>query len=101
MTPYPVIVSVEQEERSSRVLALLGLVFWLKSLLLLPSIVVLMLLVWAASVVAWVGFAVVLITGRMPGGMRRFLVGTLRWSTRVTAWLWGLTDRYPPFRLDP
>lgn len=101
MTPYPVVVSVEQPERSSRLLALLGLVFWLKSLLLIPSMVVLMVLVWAASVVAWVGFAIVLITGRMPGGIERFLVGTLQWSTRVTAWLWGLTDRYPPFRPHP
>lgn len=101
MTPYPVAVVVDPPERSSRVLALLGLLFWLKAVLLLPSMVLLMVLTAAASVAAWAGFVVVLVTGRMPAGIQRFLVGTLQWSTRVTAWLWGLTDRYPPFRLHP
>jgi hypothetical protein len=100
-TPYPVIVTAEKPERSSRLLALLGLVFWLKSLLLLPSMIVLMVLTGVASIVAWVGYAIVLVTGRMPDGLYRFLLGTLQWSTRLTAWLWGLTDRYPPFRLGP
>jgi hypothetical protein len=99
--PYPVAVSVEMPASSSRLLALLGLLFWLKSLLILPSFIVVMVLSMAATVVAWVGYAVVLFTGRMPRGIEQFLTGTLRWSTRVTAWLWGLTDRYPPFRLRP
>jgi len=26
--------------------------------------------------------------------------GTIRWSTRVLAYMDGLTDRYPPFSFD-
>jgi hypothetical protein len=32
--------------------------------------------------------------------MHNFVVGMLRWSTRVTAFMYGLTDKYPPFRLE-
>jgi hypothetical protein len=98
---YPVNLDVEVPARSSRVLALLGFVFWLKALLLVPSVFVLGVLSLVASVVAWVGFAIVLVTGHMPPSIHAFLTGTLRWSVRVTAWLWGLSDRYPPFRLGP
>ncbi len=46
--------------------------------------------------VAW--FAV-LFTGRWPEGMRNFVVGFFRWSTRVNAYYYLLTDVYPPFSL--
>ena len=32
--------------------------------------------------------------------MRDFVVGVMRWGTRVNAYLLLLTDEYPPFRLD-
>ena len=40
-----------------------------------------------------------LFTGRFPEGMFGFVVGALRWSIRTSAWVFTLTDRYPPFRL--
>jgi hypothetical protein len=46
---------------------------------------------------------VVAVTGSYPEGMFRFVEGVLRWNTRVTAFVFSLTDRYPPFSLkaDP
>jgi Domain of unknown function (DUF4389) len=41
-----------------------------------------------------------LFTAHWPEGLRTFLVGVLRWSTRVNAYFYLLTDEYPPFSLD-
>jgi hypothetical protein len=49
--------------------------------------------VWIIAIFA------VLITGKWPQGMRNFVVGVMRWSTRVNSYLFLLTDKYPPFRL--
>jgi hypothetical protein len=50
---------------------------------------------------AWiVGCLAVLFTGRWPEGIRRFLVGTARWSGRLNGYVYLLTDRYPPFSLE-
>jgi hypothetical protein len=99
MNEYPVQVSIDVPPKSSRILALLGILFYLKAIILLPSVIVLYFLAIAASIVAWIGYWVVLFTGRMPSGMHGFLTGVLRWQTRVSAWLYGLTDVYPPFSL--
>lgn len=47
-----------------------------------------------AIIVAWWA---VLFTGQYPKGLYDFVVGTLRWSTRVSIYLSFLTDTYPPF----
>ncbi len=53
--------------------------------------------VLAVTLIAW--FAI-LLTGRYPRGLFEFTVGTLRWTTRVSAYAVLLTtDRYPPFSL--
>ena len=55
--------------------------------------------VLAVTLIAW--FAI-LFTGRYPRGLFEFTVGTLRWTTRVSAYAVLLTtDRYPPFSLKP
>ena len=53
--PYPVNLSAEVPERSSRLLALAGIVF-LKGLLLLPHLVVLYFVGLAALVVGYAGY---------------------------------------------
>ncbi|MBI4202093.1 MAG: DUF4389 domain-containing protein [Chloroflexi bacterium] len=99
-TDYPVHVDVDYPERSSRGLALLAILFFLKGLLLFPHFVVL----WFLSIVAFVclviGYFAVLFTGVYPRSLFNLVMGVLRWQTRVTAWLYGLTDKYPPFSLS-
>lgn len=80
-------------------LALLGIIFYLKALVLLPSVIVLYALALVAAILVWIGYWIVLFTGHMPEGIHDFLTGVLRWQTRVAAWLYGLTDVYPPFSL--
>jgi Domain of unknown function (DUF4389) len=49
--------------------------------------------------VAW--FAI-LITGRYPRSLFDYIEGVIRWHNRVGAYAFLLiTDRYPPFSLDP
>ncbi len=77
----------------------LPLVKWL---LAIPHYVVLAFLaigVVVAVVIAW--FAI-LLTGRYPRGLFDYVVGVGRWALRVQAYAFFLvTDRYPPFSLQP
>ncbi len=91
---YPVRVSAERQEEYHR---LLPLVKWL---LALPHYVVLIFLGIGALIVHVIAFFAVLITGRYPRGLWDYVVGVLRWGLRVCAYIFLLTDRYPPFSLD-
>ncbi len=97
---YPARIEVDFPETCSRGLALLGVVFLLKGLLLLPHIIVLYFLSLVAALAMYLAFWVVLITGRYPRGIFDFTVGVQRWNFRATAWMAGWSDRYPPFTLS-
>jgi hypothetical protein len=91
----PARLSVAYPERLSRLL------IFVKWLLVIPHLFALFFVAIAAFFVGIAGFFAVLFTGRWPEGMRRFLVGTSRWSMRVTAYVYLMTDVYPPFSLEP
>jgi hypothetical protein len=79
---------------------LLGVLFVFPKLaLLIPHLVILSFLGIAASVVTYIGYWAVLITGKYPEVLFNFLVGVQRWSARTDSWLYGLADSYPPFSL--
>jgi hypothetical protein len=69
-------------------------------ILVIPQVIVLALLAVAAFVAWVIALFAVLFTGRWPEGLRSFVVGVMRWGTRVSAYFLLLTDTYPPFRLE-
>lgn len=98
---YPVSLNVTYPEKSSRLLALLSLLFiFPKALILIPHLFMLWLL-GIASALAWIiSQFVVLFTGKYPKSFFDIVVNVLRWQLRVNAYLMGLTDKYPPFSLS-
>lgn len=75
----------------------LPLVKWLLALPHYLVLIVLGLVAFLATVIAW--FAI-LFTGRYPRSLFDFVVGVGRWSVRVNAYAFLLTtDQYPPFSL--
>lgn len=91
----PARLSVEYPERMSR-----GLIF-VKWLLVIPHLIALLFVGIAAFFAGIAAFFAVLFTGRWPEGIRTFLVGVVRWSTRASAYFYLMTDVYPPFSLEP
>jgi uncharacterized protein DUF4389 len=92
--PAPVLVSFAGPVPQSRVTVLFRL------LMAIPQLIVLWVLGIAAFVVTVIGWFGALFTGRLPVFAADFLTGYLRWLARVYAYLYLLTDVYPPFALD-
>lgn len=69
-------------------------------ILAIPQIIVLYFLFIAAFFVALIGWFGALFTGRLPQWAYTYLGGLIRWSTRVGAYLFLLTDEYPPFSFE-
>jgi hypothetical protein len=83
-------------ERLSRGLPLV------KWFLAIPHYVVLFFLTIAAVIAVILAWFAILFTGRYPRGMFEFVEGVIRWHNRVIAYMLILvTDRYPPFSLQP
>jgi hypothetical protein len=94
------VVITEPNLERSRGLAVTGLLFLLKGLLLLPHIIILEILGIVAGIAGWIAFWAIAFTGVYPEGIFNFVLGTYRWSMRTNAWLYSLTDQYPPFSLE-
>lgn len=93
-SPGPVLASFAgRQQRSSR-----GTVA-IRAILAIPHLIALGVLYVPAAVVAFIGWWAALFTGQLPGFAAGFLSGYLQWQTRVYAYLYLLTDVYPPFVL--
>lgn len=90
-TAAPVLVAFDTptEQRRLTVAVRLFLAF--------PHVVILGLLGLVAVVVTVIGWFGALFLGRLPRRAADFLSGYLRWQTRLYAYLFFLTDVYPPF----
>lgn len=94
---YPVNLVIQYPERSSR---LLMFFMFFKGFLLIPHMIVMWFFGLAAAFVMIIGWFAVVITGNYPRGLWDFMTGVLRWQTRLSAYMLGLRDEYPPFSLN-
>jgi hypothetical protein len=98
--PTEVQVSFTIPRQSVRWWAIPLIAIWGKLLLLIPHFVCLLVMAFVSAIAYLILWIPVLISGRYPTWGYILLGGTLRWSTRVNAYLFGLTDAYPPFGVD-
>ncbi len=91
---HPASTSIDEPEQLNRWLPLV------KWFLVIPHFFVLALLAIGGFFAYIGGWFAVLFTGRMPEGIRNYLVGVMRWGTRVSAYFLLLRDEYPPFSLQ-
>lgn len=66
---------------------------------LIPHGFVLYFLAIAVLFINFIGWWIILFTGKLPVDLHDFIVGFLRWSTRVNLYMGNMTDVYPPFSL--
>lgn len=92
--PAPVLVSFAPPQQQNRVTVAFRI------LMAIPALIVVGIIGIAAEVVAFIGWWAALFMGRLPGWAFEFLTGYLRWVVRVQAYVYLLTDKYPPFSLD-
>lgn len=90
----PVLVAFQGPASQNRLTVLVRLI------LVLPALIVVGFVGIAAFVVAIIGWFGALFTGRLPAFAADFLTGYVRWQTRVIAYAFLLTDKYPPFTLE-
>lgn len=91
---YPVQLRIAYPEHSSRLL------IFFRWLLAIPHFILLGVAVTVGFVLAFVAWVVVLITGQLPGGFRRFFEWLIRYTYRVNGYVYMMTDAYPPFSFD-
>jgi hypothetical protein len=97
---YPLTFNAEYPDTLSRLLNFPFLGLFIKFILAIPHLIVLVFLIFVAFVVLFIAQFAILFTGSFPAGMHGFMVGVGRWSTRVNAYLYALTDKYPPFSMN-
>jgi len=78
-------------ERTSRVTVAFRLI------LAIPHLIALWALSYAAAAVTIVAWFAALFTARVPEGIYNFIGWVVRYGTRVWAYLWLLSDRWPSF----
>ncbi|MBL7840497.1 MAG: DUF4389 domain-containing protein [Cyclobacteriaceae bacterium] len=94
-----VIVDIPYPEKLSRGMLLVKAFFgWLY--VAIPHGFVLFFLALGAYVVLFLGWWIILFTGKLPVGFHNYLVGVLRWGQRVNLYMANMTDEYPPFSLS-
>jgi len=94
-TAYPFGLEVDPPAPQNR------LTVFFRLLLVIPHAIVLFFLGIVAVLLAVVAWFVIVITGRLPGGLASFLLNFYHWSVRVQGYWLLLAGRYPPFAMGP
>ena len=92
---YPITFNAVYPEKMSR------LTTFFRPLMVIPQLIVIGVLLWVNYIVTFIAWLVIIFTGKYPKGMYDFSVGVMRWWTRVYGYMFLLTDKYPPFSMDP
>ena len=93
---YPVTFEVDYPNELGRFAPLY------KWLFVIPSLIGLLFVAIVGYLLIIVAWFAILFTGSLPRGIHDFIVGMLRWSSRVNAYAGYLfTDAYPPFSTKP
>ncbi len=101
MNGYPINFAVDYGNgERSRGLAVTGILWLLKGLLLLPHLIVVMFLLIVTMIAAWIGYLAIAFTGNQPEGIANLIRGSISWVNRTQAWLYSTTDEYPPFAFE-
>ncbi|HSV77176.1 MAG TPA: DUF4389 domain-containing protein [Bacteroidales bacterium] len=90
---------VEYPERISRGLVLVRLFFG-AFFVYLPHFFVLFFRGLWVAILEFLAWWIVLFTGTYPLTFHEWVVGQLRWTTRVSLYMGYMTDKYPPFTGD-
>ncbi len=69
-------------------------------LVTLPHLVMLLFVTLFVPLIYFAGIIWVIITGRWPNPLFMFLTMYFRYMARISAFMIGLTDQYPPFRFE-
>jgi hypothetical protein len=88
---HPVDLELDGPEHQRRVVTLFRLI------LAIPAIVVAYVFFLVMFFVAFVGWFIALVVGRMPKGMRDLSAYCLQYEAQTAAYLMIVTDRYPSF----
>jgi hypothetical protein len=88
--PYPVTFEADYAQRRSRLTAFFRLI------LAIPLGIVLYVYGIIAGIAIFIAWFAIVITGRYPAGLYRFVAGFLRFLTRAVAYSSLLCDAYPP-----
>jgi hypothetical protein len=89
-------LTIQHQESYSRGELLLRTLFGWIYILIPHAFILLFVALWSA-ILQFVAFWVILFTGRYPQSMFEFQVGLMKWSVRLSARLYNISDGYPAF----
>jgi hypothetical protein len=93
-------VTIAVPESSSRFWAIPLIGSTIKALIVIPHLLILAVLGFVVALTQLVVWVPVLFGGNFPAWAFDLIHGLLLWQARLYAYLFGLTDRYPPFSMS-
>ena len=91
-------LTIKYQEQYSRGELLLRTFFGI-FYIMIPHLFILAFVGMFAAILSFIAFWVVLFTGRYPQSMFEFQVNVMKWSVRLSARMYNLSDGYPAFGL--
>jgi uncharacterized membrane protein len=91
MSTYPVAYHQTPSLERSR------LTVFFRSIIVIPHVIWACLYLIGAFFAVFVAWFAILFTGRYPDGLYNFVAGYVRFITRLAAYMYLITDVYPPF----